>query len=124
MLTLAALGSALTIVLAWVAVAAVVVGLADSESQVFPSAVAVLGFAGLIEVLEGALPIGITPLLGGSLLACAELGYWSHELGTRVRHSAIGIARRGAVIVALVALGAAISGLGVTAIERLAPTIR
>lgn len=120
MLTLAALTSALTIVLAWVAVVGIVVGLADSKNQVFPSALAALGFAGLIEVLEGALPIRITPFLGGSLLACAELGYWSYELGAPVRHSAIGIVRRGAVIVTLVALGAAISGLGMAGVERLA----
>jgi hypothetical protein len=37
-----------------------------------------------------------------------------------VRHSAIGVVRRGAVILALVVLGAAISGLGVAAFERLA----
>jgi hypothetical protein len=123
LLTLAVLSSVLAIVLALVAVVAVVVGLADPRSHVFPSALAALGLAGLVELLEGALPTRITPLLGGSLLACAELGYWSYELGARVRHSAIGVVRRGAVILVLVALGTAISGLGVAAIERLTTRI-
>jgi hypothetical protein len=85
----------------------------------FPSGVAAVGVAMLIEVLEGALPVQVTPLLAGGLLACAELGYWSLELRANVTQSTIDIARRGAVIAVLVVLGAGISGIGVSAFEFL-----
>lgn len=105
--------------LAWAGVAALVGGLAQVRSYMFPSGLAAIGMATLIEVLEGALPARVTPLLGGGLLACAELGYWSFELRANVSQSTIGIARRGAVIAVLVVLGAGISGLGVSAFEHL-----
>lgn len=119
LLTLADLRSPLAIVLAWFAAIAVVGGLIQIGGYIFPAAIAGLGLAAFLELLDSALPTRITPLLGGGLLACAELGYWSFELRANIRHSAKGILRRAAVILVLVVVGATISGLGVTLFEHI-----
>ena len=118
LLTLANWSSPLLIALAWIAAMATASSLIRFSELIFPCSLAGLGLLALFDVLAGAVPRGLTPLIGGALLAAAELGYWSFELRS-VRQTAIGVTRRGAVILGLILLGASISGVAVAVFDRL-----
>lgn len=109
------------IVIAWLGVVGVLGGLIQGRSYILPGAVVALGIAALVDVVDGSLPIRVAPIMGGGLLACAELGYWSDELRANLRHSTIGVIRRTVVIAGLVLLGTALSALGVELLQRVAP---
>ena len=97
--------------LAWFAVVALVGGLAYGRGIVFPIALAGLGLLALVEFLHGTLLSPAAPLIGGGLLASAELGYWSFELRWKVAQSKSTSLRRSGAILGLVLIGAAFSGI-------------
>ena len=118
LLTLGEWSSPWLIALAWIAAIAAAGSLIRFGNLIFPCSLAALGLLALLEVLEGAVPRSLTPLIGGALLAAGELGYWSFELRA-VRQTSMGVTRRGAVILGLVLLGASISGVAVAVFDRL-----
>jgi hypothetical protein len=87
-----------------VAVTVLAAGLALRVPLAIPVAIALLG-AGYVALLgfEGEALDTSAPLVGGALLAIAELGYWSLELRGSVADEAGTYLRRLALLAALVA---------------------
>jgi hypothetical protein len=98
-------------VLAWLGVAVAIVGLLQGRGLLFPVALAGLSVIALVEILRGELTGSFSPVIGAALLASAEFGYWSFEFEAGVRHSRPLILRRIGVILGLVLVGAALSGI-------------
>jgi hypothetical protein len=110
LLTFADFNFPIATTVAWLAVAVSVVGLVRSGRTLFPTAVASLCLIALVEILHGELASTVGPVIGAALLASAELGYWSMELGAGVRYTKYAMLRRVAVIIGLVVLAASLSG--------------
>jgi hypothetical protein len=89
----------------------VVAGLLQGRGLIFPIGVVALVAAALLDLLHGSLATAQVPLIGGALLATAELGYWSFEFEAGTMQTQPVIVRRVGVILALVVLGAGLSAM-------------
>jgi hypothetical protein len=105
---------------AWFAVGVLLLALMQARLAMFGVGLGVIGLVGALEIGSGAIPVIAVPLLGATLLAAAEYGYWSFELQMTVAQSSSAIMRRAAVIMILVLVGAVASTVCITLADLVA----
>ena len=95
----------------WAAVAALGWALLSLNELLVAVSLLALGVVAVAEIVAGRLPHVAVPLVGGCIIAAAELGYWSFELHLAPWRAMRVVARRLVAIVGIVVVGAGLSGV-------------
>jgi hypothetical protein len=92
-------------------VAGFLAGLLKASELLVPASLVGMGAIGVAELFLGTLPASVAPLIGLTLLAAAELGYWSFELQLPAWRGRGAVVRRASATALLLVAGGALGGL-------------